>query len=227
MKHFQALLCAAVLTAVAGCEQKATTPTPPPLPAKPDVVRAKAVGVPIPDGGEAVFDPSPEAQRLNKGPEESIAKFELVDGQATGFQQAIRCQVSGALPEKPWYAQVSTAANVDLMKGDTVLLSFWARTTASDTDEGTGEFLVYFGIPAAEGTAESDRLPTSYNQMKKVGSEWKQFLIPMQIAADYTSAPALLNLDFGYAIQTLEFSGIQAIRYADKSIDELPSSEQD
>lgn len=225
MKHSQALVCAALLTAAIGCEQKSTTPTPPPLPVKPDVIEAKAVGVPLPAGGEAVFGPSPEAQRLNKGPEESVAEFELVDGQATGFQQAIHCRILGTLPEKPWYAQVSTAANVDLMKGDTVLLSFWARALATDSDAGIGEFLIYFGVPAAEGAPESERLPTSYNLMKKVGSEWQQFLIPVTIAADYTSAPALLNLDFGYAVQTLEFAGIQALRYRDKTIADLPTTE--
>jgi len=190
------------------------------------MVEAQTVGIPIPEGGELVFDHSPEAQRLNKGPEEAVAEFESVDGKGTGFQKAIRGQVLGTLPEKPWYAQISTAAAADLMQGDTVLLSFWARTVTTEADEGAGEFLVYFGVPAAEGTAEADRLPTSYNLMKKVGPDWKQFLLPVTIAADYTASPALLNLDFGYAVQTLEFAGIRAHRYPDKTIADLPSTEQ-
>lgn len=103
------------------------------------------------------------------------------------------CVTSGPFsksPGKPWFTEVSTICNSDLKQGDTVLISFWARTVASKTEDGLGEFLIFFGVPA-----------------------------------DHPAGVTMMNLDFGYGLQTLEFAGIQVYQYADTTLDELPSTE--
>ena len=129
------------------------------------------------------------------------------------------------MPEKAWYTQVSIRSTLNLKQGETVLISFWARTIATKAEDGMGDFLIYFGIPAAEDTPADELVKETIMERRKVGKEWKQFLIPRRVPADYEAALTRMNLDFGYALQTLEFAGIQVYQYPDRSPEDLPSSE--
>ncbi len=190
-----------------------------------EVVEAKQVGVPIPNGGVPIFGVGEDLHHLNKGPDGAFAEFETVSGEGTGFQDAIRCRIAGELPEKAWYTQVSTQSKIDLKEGDTVLISFWARTIATKAEDGMGDFLLFFGVPAAKDTPEGEVVKETFMERQKVGKAWKQFLLPRRVPADYPAGSTRMNLDFGYARQTIDFAGIQVHRFTGKKPADLPTTE--
>jgi len=212
--------------ALIGCGSEQGTPAP--------VIQPSAVpgessaperpGVALPDGGVSVFEPGMDAHRRNRGPEAAGAEFEIVSGEGSGFEEAVRGRVLAPLPEHPWHAQVATPVIEDLKAGQVLLLSLWARALASEADDGRGEFLVYFGTPGDENTLPGDGVEPAIYEKVKVGAEWRQLLLPVQLSRDYEKLKTSVNLDFGFAIQTLEFAGIQLHLYPDRRLEDLPTA---
>jgi len=224
MNRSAGIVIACLAAALIGCgpQNPPTTVKPKSSPEPEPVARP---GTPIPAGGEPVLATDEEQRQLNRGPDGAFAEFERVSDAAMGFTNVLRCRVTGELPEKAWYTQVSTPTALDLKAGDTVLISFWARAVASQANDGQGDFLVFFGVPAAEDTPPEERIKETLMERRKVDRQWRQFLIPRRVAADYPAGQARMNLDFGYAVQTLEFARIQVFRYPGKEPDTLPSTE--
>lgn len=201
-------------TAPSGAPEDATRE---PIPERPGRV--------LPEGGVSLFDPGIDAHRRNRGPDAKCAEFEMVSGQGTGFEEALRCRVMAPLPEHPWYAQLSTPVTEDLRAGQLLLLSLWARTVSTSAADGQGEFLIYFGTPGDDNTLPGQEVEPAIYRKVRVGPEWTQLLLPVQLIRDYEKKRTSVNLDFGFAIQTLEFTGIQLRRYVDMTFADLPATD--
>jgi hypothetical protein len=61
-------------------------------------------------------------------------------------------------------------------------------------------------------------------QKAKVGDRWSQFLLPVRLGSDYAKLKTSVNLDFGFALQTLDFAGIELRRYGRLNVEDLPST---
>jgi len=170
----------------------------------------------LPDGKSLLPADTLKAARRHAGPKPS-GEFKTVDVGGQAFKQAIRVTVK-EIPANPWTVQLSTLTSADAKEGDIVLASFWARCVESKAAGTTSEFLVYFGIP--EGGVEH-----SIAQELSIGAKWTKVQVPARVAADYASGKAMLNLDFGYAVQTVEVAEIKVTNFARAvKLEDLPGS---
>ncbi len=157
-----------------------------------------------------------KAARRHVGPKPS-GEIKTMDVEGQPFKQAIRVAVK-EMPENPWTVQLSTLTSADVKEGDVVLASFWARSVETKAAGTKAEFLVYFGIP--EGGVEH-----SIAQELSIGAKWTKVQVPARVVADYASGKAMLNLDFGYAVQTVDVADIKLTNFGRAvKLEDLPSS---
>jgi hypothetical protein len=226
MKPFRIVLPLFAVLLVAGCGEKAGTkptadsPVATSKPADKPAPKSAMPGTPIPEGGEELVGSDLGIHTLNRGPDEVFAAFEMVDAKETGFETGIRARTIGPAPELPWYTQISTPIAQAFEVGDTVLVSLWARAIEWDETSEEGQVTIYFGQPGGSGE-DGEQVAASLSERMKFGAEWQQFLYPLRMAADYPVPGTVLNLDFGHAVQTLEFAGIQVRHYPGKSVEEI------
>jgi hypothetical protein len=170
----------------------------------------------LPDGKALLPADTLKAARRHVGPKPS-GEMKTVDVEGQPFKQAIRAVVKET-PENPWTVQVSTLTVADAKEGDVVLASFWARCAGTKAADGKAQFLVYFGIP------ESD-LDHAMAQELSIGPKWTRVQVPARVPADFASGKAMLNLDLGYAAQTVELADIKLTNYGKTvKLEDLPSS---
>ena len=219
------LLTGLLLFAMTGCgvKNESGSPSVEPVADSDSEIREKVLGVILPRGGISLFAENGQPHR-NQGPEAACAEFEDISGDGTGFASAIRGRVLEPLPEHAWYAQLATPVLKDLKAGDVVLLSFWARAEQTGADDGKGEFLIYLGTPGSEGIPPGEAVEPAVYQKAKVGDRWSQFLLPVRLSRDYAKLKTSVNLDFGFALQTLDFAGIELRRYGRLNVEDLPST---
>jgi hypothetical protein len=167
--------------------------------------------------GKAVLKPAPEGHNLHTGPDGKFAEYKTVDVTGQPFKQAIQAKVKQR-PSDPWHAQVNSLIAVPVKKGDVVLASFYVRTLDSKNEGGKGQFSVYFGVPETE-------LETTITQEILAGPKWTKVQIPATVAADYEAGKGMLNLDFGFEPQTLEFAEIKVTNYGSQvKVGDLPNT---
>jgi hypothetical protein len=208
------------LLLVAGCREEPPTR----MPTVVETALPATAGEPLPEGGEDLLEIGPEAHRRNGGAEGVYAEFSTMEGRESGVPEAIRARVKAPLPEHAWYAQIATPVVSDLKAGDVLMLSFHVRAEVSAAEGGQGEFLIYLGTPGGEDTLPGLEVEPAVYRKLRVGKEWKQVLLPVQIGRDYVKLRTSLNFDLGFVVQTLEFAGIRLQRHPGTRLEDLPSA---
>lgn len=153
--------------------------------------------------GKSVLTPGIEGHRLHGGPN-AEGELKIVDAEGQPFKKAIRAAVKKR-PAEVWHTQISTLLAQPVKSGDVVHISFHVRAVGS----GSGTFNVYFGTPDTD-------LEVTFAEELSAGEKWKHVQIPATVAANYEAGKGMLNFDFGFDPQTLEFADIKLINYERK-----------
>ena len=115
----------------------------------------------------------------------------------------------------PWDAKIVFVPNNALSVDDVLLVSFYARTTATSLLPGEG----YLNVCIEEkGTYEK-----VLYQTVSVDAEWKQYFVPVKSLVALTAANLTCSFHVGFPSQTIEMGGIQFINYSNAfNIQDLP-----
>lgn len=146
--------------------------------------------------GKPALTPGLAGHRQNAGPD-GEAEFKVIAVEGQAFKQAIQAKVNKR-PSEVWHTQISTLLAQPVKRGDVVLISFQVRGKAS--------FNVYFGTPETE-------LEVTFAEELSSGDKWKLVQIPATAADNYEPGLGMLNFDFGFDPQTIEFGDIKLINY--------------
>lgn len=167
----------------------------------------------LPSGGENMIK---DAIDFNAtiGNQGSIS---IVDVDHAEFSKALHIQIT-SLPQNYWNFQLEFETTMALEAGDVCLVSFWARTTYSQSESGEGLL-----------TAIIEHNQTYEKPLSKTfapGGEWKHYFYGFQ--ADRSLPLENLKAAFflGHAVQTLEVASIQFLNYKNKlALADLPVME--
>jgi len=87
-------------------------------------------------------------------------------------------------------------------KGDTVLVSFWARATRTTDESGVGRMSVYL---------QKAKRPWNKSLFRQVtlGDQWVHYTLPGTSDGTYAPGEASLGIGFGFLPQTVEISGLR------------------
>ena len=152
-------------------------------------------------GGTWIFNPN-EASNTSGisggGGTKSIVT--IVD---QSFTNAVKLAVS-TIPGNVWDASLQLATSQPITKDDRILLIFWARAIAGVNNIVLGNFLF-----------QRNESPwTKYSPMEqRVGTQWKQYILPITIPTDLMAGKAKFMVELGAAIQTIQIAGVAAINY--------------
>ncbi|NQU88162.1 MAG: endo-1,4-beta-xylanase [Mariniphaga sp.] len=167
----------------------------------------------IPPGGTNMIDDA----ITNHSQVGSQGTVTVVDADQTDFDKAIRVDVT-SLPENYWNFQVAFQTNMALEKDDVCLVSFWARTTQSESEAGEGIL-----------TAIMEHNETYTKPLSKtfsVGGDWVHFVYGFVANMDLPFDKIKAAFFFGHAVQTIEIADVQYLNYKKTiSIEDLPMME--
>lgn len=126
----------------------------------------------------------------------------LVDAPAQGGK-AVQLVVS-EIPDQPWKAQTwITPLAADIAAGDTVKITFTARTTAPAGVSGV--------VTAVVGMKAAPYKQTVYQKLE-IGSEWKEYTVSGEAKEALAGADARFGFIAGYQIQTVEIAKISVVK---------------
>ena len=151
-----------------------------------------AADTPLATGGAAAFD-STWAGGMTKS---------LVDAPAQGGK-ALQLVVT-EVPDQPWKAQTWVLPlAADIAAGDTVKITFMARTTAPAG--GSGEISAIVGMKAAP-------YKQTVSQKVTIGSEWKEYTVSGTAKEALPGDQARFGFIAGYQVQTVEIAKISVVK---------------
>lgn len=127
----------------------------------------------------------------------------LVNIAGQSFTKATQLAIT-KVPANGWDAGMQINNSQPIANGDRLLVIFWARTISAPNRIGLGnfEFMMNSGAYTKYMTFE-----------QRVGSDWKQFILPVQVTADFAVGKAKFGVELGVAIQTVQIAGVTAINY--------------
>ncbi len=151
-----------------------------------------AADTPLLTGGAAAFEAS-WAGGMTKA---------LVDAPAQGGK-ALQLVVT-EVPDQTWKAQTWVLPlAADIAAGDTVTITFTARTTAPAG--GSGEISAIVGMKAAP-------YKQTVSQKVAIGSEWKEYTVSGTATEALAGADARFGFTAGYQVQTVEIAKISVVK---------------
>ena len=115
-----------------------------------------------------------------------------------------------------WHVAWSTSSFADLRRDDVLLLRFRARTLSSEQEDGLGTITAF---------VQQNERPFNPSLMEtvSVGPEWALIDLPFQSLQDYPPDGDQLTLGVGGAVQELEISDVQLLRFpAGMQVRDLP-----
>lgn len=157
----------------------------------------------IPPGGKPVIaaDAFTGGSAKFYGKEYGTSQTITVSGMP--FAKGVRIQTTRQ-PVKYYNIGLKAMELQNIQRGDTLLLTFYARTTAGgDRDTTTGQINVTI---SAGGELVSKYIVSP-------GFEWTQFLIPMAAERDGEPGRTNIGMNTGGMEQTIEFGGVQLLNY--------------
>ncbi|MDQ3231103.1 MAG: endo-1,4-beta-xylanase [Pseudobdellovibrionaceae bacterium] len=152
-------------------------------------------------GGSSIFftDEAGNIESLKAGGgRKSIVK---VSGKP--FARAVELAIS-SVPEKARDAGLELSTKHAIRAGDRLLLIFWARTVSGPNQIGLGNFqFMLSSSPFTKFRAFEQR----------IGTEWKRYILPVQVTEDIPAGGAKFMVELGVAKQTIQLAGVTAINY--------------
>ncbi len=109
-------------------------------------------------------------------------------------------------PDQPYHQQLifPTIAGID--KGDTVLISFWARATRTTDESGVGRVSLYLQKASRPWNKSILRQLT-------VGEAWRHYTLPGTSDGTYAPGEAELGIGVGFLPQTVEIADVRVLTY--------------
>ncbi|MFW6189394.1 MAG: endo-1,4-beta-xylanase [Planctomycetota bacterium] len=167
----------------------------------------------LPPGGRPVFEDTLSALGTFEN-ERGRAEVVSVDG--PGFDGALR--IASNQVGESWDLQAQAGLPKPVREGETLVLTFWARTVRTDQASGHGVFR------AAVGEA-SPPWSKSLSTVRRVGREWRRFVLPFAARDDYEPGRMMMALEVGGAVQALDFGAVELLSYGDRvEAGELPET---
>jgi endo-1,4-beta-xylanase len=134
------------------------------------------------------------------------------------FTKATQLAVT-TIPANGWNAGMEINISAAVANGDKLLVVFWARTISGPNNIGMGNFEFMMNLSPY----------TKYMTFEqRIGKEWKQYILPIQMTADLAAGKAKFGVELGVAVQTIQIGGVTAINYKQTySFEKLPVQSND
>ncbi|CAN5386111.1 endo-1,4-beta-xylanase [soil metagenome] len=169
----------------------------------------------IPPGGTIVFPADGLVKMGFRG--KDYADYKVVPVQGMPFKEAI--QVDTKLqPLKFYNVAVNGQVTAPVKKGDSLLVSFYARCVGQgNNDTGQGDLVFTMIKSKGESLGKYVCMP---------GSDWQQYFYAFQVPDQIEPTDAHPGLCFGAMVQTLEVGGLQVLNYGTAKMPaQLPQTE--
>ena len=161
-----------------------------------------------PPGGAPLVPPDVLVQNSVKLVGKEYGKMETVAAAGVPFKKALRVTTT-TKPVKEYGIQTKLPEIGAIKKGDAILASFYARSTAGgNNDTGAGQ--IEFGIQVKDWPYPLAKFHAN------PGPEWKRFYLPMKAAGDAAPGEAHLAFSYGAQVQTIEVGGLELFDYGTK-----------
>jgi len=166
----------------------------------------------IPDGGTSIIkDPLTYYSRIGVG---SLTLVNITD---QSFLKAFRF-TTGTNVTSSWDTQIGFTPLNGISTDDVILITFFARTTASLEETGLGSLVVCIEDKSSYAKVIYQRV--------EIGTEWKQYYVPLKSNASLLSTNMNCAFHMGYPSQTIEIADVQFLNYfTTKTIADLPVTE--
>lgn len=167
----------------------------------------------------------PNALLLNSDPDsfrligqlDGAAEAKIVPVQGQGFDRAWRVEVRHQ-PQAEYQVQLVAAVGGKLNRGDSILLSVWARAAASAGPDGEGRI----GLVVEQGGEPYDKALT---RRFNLGPSWQRLDVAARITEDFGRTRAHVALRVGYFQQTIEIGGVELRRFdSSVALSDLPQT---
>ena len=173
----------------------------------------------IPPGGERLEFARPFEEWTAAGSSEATmtVRPRLTSGQP--FDNALSIQVHERVASE-YGQQLAGQIKGQILKGDVLLLSFYARCDQSDDESGLGHF-------AVTGRAmHGSRYLFPFTRICMPDRAWKQYLIPFSAPIDNTRGYRITFKFGGVKPQTVKLGGLEVRNYGKAvTMEELPRTE--
>ncbi|MGE5395321.1 MAG: endo-1,4-beta-xylanase [Candidatus Saccharibacteria bacterium] len=131
----------------------------------------------------------------------------------TGFKYTTGADISNT-----WDGQVKFSGLTGIAANDVLLVSFYARTTASIQESGDGALIVCI---------ENNK---TYNkeiyQKIAITREWKQYFVPVKCASTLALSEVTYSFHTGFVSQTIEVAEVKYLNYKNTlTVNDLPETE--
>jgi len=172
-----------------------------------DATDAAAVDPPLPPG-RVLLDSAPESFRLT-GDAAGQAQAKIISASGPGFDRAWQIAVRKQ-PLAEYQIQMAARMDEKLHAGDSVLLTVWARSSASSGPEGQG----CVGLVVEQSADPYDKV---FSRRFTIGSDWQRLDVAAKITPNFSRTPMQAVLRLGYFPQTVEIGGVE-LREFDPSV---------
>jgi len=163
-----------------------------------------AVAAPPLPPNQLLLEPTPDLFRLT-GQSSSDANARIVSDQGPGFDRAWRIEVRKQ-PQDEFQLQFVSPVAGQLHRGDTVLLSVWARVLDSSNPDHHG----CIGLVLEQSADPYDKV---LNRRFDLGSDWQRLDAAAKVTQDFGRIGAQVALRLGYFPQTVEIGGVELRRF--------------
>ncbi|HCY43132.1 MAG TPA: hypothetical protein DHV48_17660 [Prolixibacteraceae bacterium] len=166
----------------------------------------------IPAGGiSLISETANNYQKIGKG---TLTAITISD---QPFTKGLR-QTTGSDISNTWDAQIKFTSSTGIAINDVVLVSFWARTTASIQESGDGALTVCI----ENNTSYAKEI---YYKIA-IGREWKQYFASVKCASTLAASAVSYSFHTGYISQTIEIADVKFLNYKNTfTLNELPVTE--
>ena len=151
-------------------------------------------------GGTWVFSDSEVTNAANTTGSGGTKSVITITGQS--FTRATQLAIS-TVPANPWNAGLALNTSQPIANGDRLLLVFWARTSTAPNNIGLGNFTFENNTTFKKDVAFEQR----------VGTEWKQYLLPFQSTTNQPVGGAKFAVQLGVSVQTIQIAGLTLLNY--------------
>ncbi len=160
-------------------------------------------------------DPLAQLKPFRNTDQFTATRFE-VSGQP--FKQAVRV-TNTKQPDAMWDMQLRGKGTAPVRKGDKLLLTYWVRSVAIDTEFGETSFLTTFELDEDPWT----KLIQIANRFL-IGETWHKVQRVYTAKRDLPVGKSAFSFQFGFNPQTFEIGGLSLYNYGpDIASDALPS----
>ena len=121
-------------------------------------------------------------------------------------------------PDQPWSIAHFFAPNDGIDQNDVLLMTFYARTTSSSDETGSG----FLRATLQNNTTYQSALLSDQN----ISTEWKKYYLPFRSNQTLNTSQIFVGIQTGFTQQTLEIAGVRLLNFENRrNLEDLPFTE--